>query len=176
MQPIGCNDSARRILASGSHQTNTCKHISKAGSARSSDSRAIGRNSATGATGEGGDYGNNGRATAEEAEGGVSGCRKLKHLGSTARGGGENARHSDGGGGRCKIIATGAINKRGQEWRDYGMEMRIGVDVGVDRVECCGVVLVSSVPTYPRSIHLAISLRVSCAECPGVCISCQSSV
>jgi hypothetical protein len=108
VQPIGCNDSARRILASGSHQTNTCKHISKAGSARSSDSRAIGRNSATGATGEGGDYGNNGRATAEEAEGGVSGCIKLKHLGSTARSGGENARHSDGGGGRCKIIATGA--------------------------------------------------------------------
>ena len=109
VQPIGCNDSARQILASGSHQTNTCKHISKAGSARSSDSRAISRNSATGATGEGGDYGNNGRATAEEAEGGVSGCRKLKHLGSTAGGGGENARHSDGGGGRCTIIATGAI-------------------------------------------------------------------
>ena len=109
MQPIGCNDSARQILASGSHQTNTCKHISKAGSARSSDSRAIGRNSATGATGEGGDYGNDGRATADEAEGGVSGCRKLKHSGSTAGGGGENARHSDGGGGRCKIIATGAI-------------------------------------------------------------------
>ena len=109
VQPIGCNDSARRILASGSHQTNTCKHISKAGSARSSDSRAIGRNSATGATGEGGDYGNDGRATADEAEGGASGCRKLKHLGSTAGGGGENARHSDGGGGRCHLMAPAAI-------------------------------------------------------------------
>ena len=63
----------------------------------------------SGATGKGSDYGKNGRATSEGAEGGVSGCRKLKHLGSTAGGGGENARHSDGGGGRCKIIATGAI-------------------------------------------------------------------
>ena len=28
-------------------------------------------------------------------------------------------------------MATGAI-RRGQEWRDYGMDMRTGVDVGVD--------------------------------------------
>ena len=63
----------------------------------------------SGATGEGSDYGKNGRATSEGAESGVSGGRKLKRLGSTAEGGGEYARHNDGGGGRCHIMATGAI-------------------------------------------------------------------
>ena len=76
VQPIGCNDSARQSLASEWHQANACRHISNAGLARSSDSRAIGRNSATGATGEGGDCGNNGRATSEGAESCVSGGRK----------------------------------------------------------------------------------------------------
>ena len=41
----------------------------------------------------------NGRANSEGAESGVSGGRKLKRLESTAGGGGEYARHNDGGGG-----------------------------------------------------------------------------
>ena len=77
--------------------------------AQSSESRATGKNSATGATGKGSNYGRNGKASSDGAEGGISGGRKLKRFGSTAGGGGENARHSDGGGGRCKIIATGAM-------------------------------------------------------------------
>ena len=113
MQPIGCNDSARHIWVSESHQIGTCRHISKAGIGRSSDCRATGRNRASGATGRGSDYSSNGRASSDGAEGGVSGGRKLKRLGSTAEGGGEYARHNDGGGGRCHIMATGAIHVRG---------------------------------------------------------------
>ena len=106
VQPIGCNDSSRQSLASESHQTNTCRHISKAGIARSSDSRATGRNSTSGATGEGGDYGSNGRATSDGAESGVSGGRTLKRVGSTAGGGGEYARHSHGGGGKMSCYSS----------------------------------------------------------------------
>ena len=83
LQPIGCNDSARHIWVSESHQIGTCRHISKAGIGRSSDCRATGRNRALGATGRGSDYSSNGRASSDGAEGGVSGGRKLKRLGST---------------------------------------------------------------------------------------------
>ena len=118
VQPIGCNDSARQLWASESHQTETCRHISRAGIAQSSDSRPTGRKSATGATGEGSKYGSNGRASSEGDEGGVSGGRKLKRLGSTAGGRDEYARHGDGGGGKMTSYSAWCY-KRGQEWRDY---------------------------------------------------------
>ena len=113
-----CNDSARLIWVSESHQTNACRHITKAGIAWTSDCGAVGWNSATGAAGEGGDCGSNGRATSEGAEVGVSGGRKLKRLGSTAGGGDEYARHGDGGGGKMSSYSA-CCYKRGQEWRDY---------------------------------------------------------
>ena len=109
MQPIGCNDSARHIWVSESHQIGTCRHISKAGIGRSSDCRATGRNRASGATGRGSDYSSNGRASSDGAEGGVSGGRKLKRMGSTVGVGVEYARHNDGGEGEMSHYTTGAL-------------------------------------------------------------------
>ena len=61
------------------------------------------------AAGEGSDCGKNARATSDGAESGVSGVKKLKHVGSTAGGRGEYARHTHGGSGRGHMIATGPI-------------------------------------------------------------------
>ena len=106
VQPIGCNDSAHHIWVSVSHQTGTCRHISKAGIGRSSDCRATGRNKASGATGRGSDHGSNGRASSDGTEGGISGGRKLKRVGSRAGGGGEYARHSHACGGKMSSYSV----------------------------------------------------------------------
>ena len=82
------------------HHAHAFRHILDAAAESSSDSRDICRNSTTGATGEGSNCDSNGRASSDGDEGGVSGGRKLKRLGSKAGGRDEYARHGDGGGGK----------------------------------------------------------------------------
>ena len=55
-------------------------------------------------------------------------------MGRKAGGGAEYARHGDGDGGKMSYDGDGAKmsyssdwhSKRGQEWKDFGMEMKIG--------------------------------------------------
>ena len=107
------------------HHAHVFRHILDAAAESSSDSRDICRNSTTGATGEGSNCDSNGRASSDGAYDGVSGSRKLKRMGRKAGGGAEYARHGDGDGGKMSY-SSDWHSKRGQEWKDFGMEMKIG--------------------------------------------------